>query len=99
MQGDPLSAEQARLHARVRGRVQGVSFRYYTQEEALRLGLSGWVRNLHDGAVEVTAEGPRAALEQLLAFLQRGPTAARVTKVQTEWSPAGGDLGAFDIHW
>ena len=93
-----MSPGQERLYAVVRGRVQGVSFRYYTQATALRLNLTGWVRNLRDGAVEVTAEGPRASLDQLLSFLQRGPTAARVAEVQTKWSPASGDLGPFDIR-
>ena len=93
-----MSAGHERLHALVRGRVQGVSFRYYTQAEALRLGLRGWVRNLRDGAVEVTAEGPRASLDLLLAFLHRGPSAARVSEVQADWSAANGDLGAFDIR-
>ena len=94
-----MSADHQRLHAVVRGRVQGVSFRYATQEAAQRLGLAGWVRNLPDGAVEVAAEGPRADLEKLLAFLQRGPTAARVAEVQSEWLPASGELGSFDIRW
>jgi acylphosphatase len=93
-----LNPDHEHLHAIVRGRVQGVSFRYYTQEQALRLRLSGWVRNRPDGSVEVAAEGPRADLEQLLAFLHHGPPAARVADVQAEWSAAGGTLGPFDIH-
>lgn len=87
-----------RLHASVRGRVQGVSFRYYTLDEARRLGLQGWVRNLPDGSVEVTAEGPRTDLEKLLAFVRHGPPAARVADVQAEWSAASGSLGPFDIR-
>jgi acylphosphatase len=94
-----LSAGHERLHALVRGHVQGVSFRDYTQQEALRLSLQGWVRNQPDGAVEVTAEGPRPSLEQLLAFLHQGPPDARVAAVQSEWAPAHGDLGPFDIQW
>lgn len=93
-----MSAQSERLHAVVRGRVQGVSFRYYTQAEALRLGLTGWVRNLRDGTVEVTAEGQRATLEQLLTFLHRGPTAARVAAVTPAWSPATGEFRLFDIR-
>ncbi len=93
-----MSAQSERLHAVVRGRVQGVSFRYYTQAEALRLGLTGWVRNQRDGTVEVTAEGPRATLEQLLTFLNRGPTAARVAAVTPAWSPATNEFRLFDIR-
>lgn len=94
-----MTKTRERLHAIVRGRVQGVSFRYYTRETALELNLTGWVRNRPDGAVEVTAEGPRAALDRFLAFLQRGPTAARVAEVLPEWLPAQGELGQFDIRW
>lgn len=93
-----MNPGQERLHARVRGRVQGVSFRYYTLAEARRLGLHGCVRNLPDGSVEVTAEGPRADLEMLLAFVRHGPPAARVAEVQAEWSAASGGLGPFDIR-
>jgi acylphosphatase len=94
-----VSVPQERLHAVVRGNVQGVGFRYYTQEAASSLGLTGWVRNLRDGAVEVTAEGPRAALERLLEFLHRGPAAARVSEVSSDWSPASDEFGLFDITW
>ena len=94
-----MTQPHERLRAVVRGHVQGVSFRYYTQETALTLGLTGWVRNLRDGAVEVTAEGPRPALDQFLTFLRRGPAAARVAEVQTDWSPASGEFSLFDIRW
>ncbi len=94
-----MSTPHQRLHAVVRGHVQGVSFRYYTQAAAQRLGLTGWVRNLPDGAVEVTAEGPPAALNELLTFLQRGPAAARVAEVQPQWSPARGEFSLFEITW
>lgn len=58
---------EARLHLFVEGRVQGVYYRASAAEEALRLGLVGWVRNLRDGRVELVAEGPQASLEALLA--------------------------------
>jgi acylphosphatase len=79
-----------RLHAVVRGHVQGVGFRYTTQDEAKKLGLGGWVRNLHDGGVEVDAEGDRSQLELFLAFLHRGPLGAHVDTVQSEWLAAQG---------
>lgn len=87
-----------RLHATVFGRVQGVSFRFYTRDTAIELDLTGWVANRYDGSVEVVAEGPRTALEQLLAFLQQGPSMARVDQVQHEFFPATGEFKRFTIE-
>ena len=88
---------RARLRALISGRVQGVAFRAYTQEEARGLGLEGWVRNLRDGRVEVLAEGPRVALEKLLAWCREGPSYANVKDVEFEWDEPRGDLGDFHI--
>jgi len=63
-----------RLHATVSGRVQGVGFRNFVQEEALKLDLTGWVRNTREGDVEVVVEGPEPALSRLMVALRRGPT-------------------------
>ena len=71
----------------VRGRVQGVSFRWYTVEEAERLGVSGWVRNLADGSVELEAQGTAEQLDALIAWCRKGPPAARVTDLEVEWIP------------
>jgi acylphosphatase len=90
--------DRARLHVVVRGTVQGVAFRAYTVDEARRLGVAGWVRNLPDGGVEAEAEGERAALEALLAFCRRGPPAARVEGVDVAWSAYRGELGPFGIR-
>jgi acylphosphatase len=79
------------LHAIVHGRVQGVFFRDSTRREATGLGLGGWVRNLPDGTVEVYAEGDRAGLDRLHAWLYRGPEAARVTRVDADWGDGGGE--------
>lgn len=74
----------------VGGRVQGVGFRYYTQCEAERLGVRGYVRNLPDGRVEVLAEGDSGAVRQLLAWLRTGPDTAHVTGLhQEEIAPRG----------
>jgi acylphosphatase len=67
---------------RVRGMVQGVGFRFWTQREARRLGLIGFVRNAADGSVEVLAGGPRDQLELLHEALRRGPSGARVDAVE-----------------
>jgi acylphosphatase len=89
--------EPERLHAVVRGEVQGVGFRFFLIRHAEALGLHGWVRNRDDGAVEFVAEGFRAALEQLLQSAREGPRMARVTRVDADWSPAAGGLDRFDI--
>jgi acylphosphatase len=68
-----------RVHAVVRGRVQGVGFRASTAYEARRLGVTGWVRNRLDGTVEVLASGDDAPIDQLVAWLKHGPRGAHVT--------------------
>ena len=87
-----------RLSATVHGRVQGVAFRYNTQREASRLGLTGWVKNHWDGTVRVVAEGPDGELEVLAAWLEYGPRGARVERVETQWSKATEEFRAFSIR-
>lgn len=94
-----MSNEQKRLHAIVHGRVQGVSFRAYTVDEALRLGVTGWVRNLPDRTVEVTAEGSQPQLEQFLTWLHRGSPAAQVTQVDADWSAAQNTFIVFEMRY
>jgi acylphosphatase len=69
----------------IKGRVQGVSYRYYTREEAQSLGLSGWVRNLDNGCVEAEIVGPRETVERLIQWCRKGPPHARVDGVEEEW--------------
>lgn len=88
---------EVRLEATVSGRVQGVSFRYYTQRTALSLGVVGWVRNEFNGNVRLVAEGEREKLEELLAFVHEGPSYARVSGVEFEWGEATGEFGRFQI--
>jgi acylphosphatase len=88
----------ARVRAVVTGRVQGVGFRYSTQEVAIRLGLGGWVRNLSDGRVELEAEGDRPALDRLLEFLRAGPRMARVDGVEVEWLAVAGLSHPFELR-
>ncbi len=87
-----------RLHAIVRGIVQGVNFRYHTRRMARRLLLTGSVCNRPDGTVEVVAEGPLPHLESLVAFLRVGPPSARVDEVQQTWSDATNEFAMFDIR-
>jgi acylphosphatase len=70
------------IHVVVRGRVQGVSYRYWTHAEANRRGLSGWVRNRDDGAVEAVFAGPDGQVQEMLLALRSGPPAARVSDVE-----------------
>jgi acylphosphatase len=74
------------VHLVIRGRVQGVGFRYFVVRRASALELAGWVRNRPDGAVEIEAEGPRGALERLVAAAGEGPAGARVTELKQGWS-------------
>lgn len=90
---------RARLHAIVEGSVQGVGFRYFAVETARRLGLHGWVRNRWDGAVETVAEGPRSRVEAYLAAISRGPRAARVDQVETEWQEPSGESSGFSVRF
>ncbi|MBK8165526.1 MAG: acylphosphatase [bacterium] len=86
-----------RLELRVVGRVQGVGYRWQAREEALRLGLTGWVRNRVDGSVHLLAEGPKPALLALLAWTRQGPVRARVEAVEAVWSAAEGTWDDFTI--
>jgi acylphosphatase len=85
----------ARLTVWVRGHVQGVGFRWWARARALELGLDGWAANLDDGRVEVVAEGPREALERLLAELSSGRTPGRVGAVAHRWSDPLGVPSGF----
>jgi acylphosphatase len=87
------------LHAYVRGRVQGVGFRYYVVEKALALGLRGYARNEYDGSVEVLAQGPRSTLERLVTLLWKGPSAAQVSEVNTAWRQPTEHLSGFHVRW
>lgn len=87
-----------RVEVNIRGRVQGVSFRYYTQREAKQLGLTGWVRNEYDGSVSVVAEGSEDNLRRLLDFLRHGPRMAIVEDVSANWAPATKEFADFNIR-
>jgi acylphosphatase len=87
-----------RVRAIVTGRVQGVSFRASTAWEARRLGVTGWVRNRADGSVELEAEGDGERIAALLAWCEKGPPAARVSRVAVEELAPGGDDDDFDVR-
>ncbi|MFC1942818.1 acylphosphatase [Chloroflexota bacterium] len=87
------------LQATVTGRVQGVYFRAFVAETALKLSLTGYVRNLPDGSVEVRAEGEKQQLERLFGYLKSGPPHARVENVETGWQGYTGDYSGFTIRY
>jgi len=88
-----------RVRLLVSGRVQGVFFRAHTRELARGLGLSGYVRNLPDGRVEIVAEGEEAALRELVSFAHRGPPLAQVTGVEVRWEVPTGEFSGFSIRY
>ncbi|MDF1499063.1 MAG: acylphosphatase [Anaerolineales bacterium] len=90
--------EQLRAHVLVIGRVQGVSFRYYTVHEAEAAGVGGWVRNLWDGRVEAVFEGDKDSVERMVAWVKRGPPSARVEEVEVEWQDAISEFDNFRVR-
>jgi len=86
-----------RLRLKIVGLVQGVAFRAYARDEATRLGVTGWVRNCSDGAVEVIAEGPEEALNILGSWCEHGPPLAQVLRVDRTWSEPTGEFQRFTI--
>ena len=86
------------MQARVTGRVQGVSFRWYTQQQARSLGVSGWVRNEPDGSVLLHAEGDDAAVDALVAWCRTGPSLAKVAHVSVRDAAPTGSM-SFDVGY
>ncbi len=83
------------VHILVTGLVQGVAFRFYTCNEAKRLNLKGFVRNLSDGRVEILAEGDSIALEEFISWTHKGSPAARVDDVHASYKNASGRYDDF----
>ncbi len=88
----------ARAHLLLQGRVQGVSFRYYTMQEARSLGLTGWVRNLWDGRVEVLFEGDEGAVKQMIVWCRQGPPSAVVEEVEIAWEEPTAEFNNFRVR-
>ena len=87
-----------RVRIVVRGLVQGVGFRYNTRAEASRLGLTGYVKNLPDGTVEIVAEGEAQPLRELAEWAKQGPPAANVKEIGVTYNTAQGEFGIFSIE-
>lgn len=84
-----------RVSVKIHGEVQGVGFRYFTRELAREFGIVGWVRNVHDDTVEVTAEGEEGRLARFVGMLREGPSRAEVESVDVEWLPPTGEFDRF----
>lgn len=86
------------MRVRLGGHVQGVGFRFFARRRASLYGVSGYVRNMHDGTVEVVAQGAAEVLEMLLDALKRGPSGADVQDVQVTWEEPSEVFRGFDVR-
>lgn len=91
--------EQARVEVLYSGRVQGVGFRYTAVRESSRWRVSGTVRNLHDGRVELIAEGDRAAIKGFLDAVASGPLRRYIADARATWAAATGEFDGFTVRW
>lgn len=82
---------------KVYGNVQGVFFRRSAKEEALKLGVTGWVRNEADGSASIMAVGDRKNLDEFIKWCRGGPPLARVDGVEVDWKESEQDFGSFEI--
>jgi acylphosphatase len=92
-----MAREIVRVRVFIDGRVQGVAYRFFAEKYALRLGVTGWVRNLSDGRVEVLAEGTAEHIETFLARLKEGPSLARVDGFDVRREASTGEFRDFRI--
>jgi len=91
--------EKVRVRVVIEGRVQGVFFRYHTQEMAYRLGIKGWVKNRRDGRVEAVFEGEKDRVNQMIQWCHHGPPEARVSGVRVNWEEYTGEFQDFSITY
>lgn len=85
-------------HIRFTGTVQGVGFRYTTLHSANRLGLTGWVRNMEDGSVEIIAEGEEDLINQLISILEKR-FEGYITNTEIKWSEPKNEFGTFEVGY
>jgi acylphosphatase len=90
--------ELVRVHVWVRGRVQAVGFRAFVQQNALQIGVTGWVRNVGYDTVEAVAEGTPQQIDGFLAMVKRGPTASRVDEAREEWEQVTREFTSFGVQ-
>jgi len=91
--------ELRRIHGFVSGRVQGVGFRYFIQQTANEIGITGWVKNTYDGKVEFMAEGTEGQLKLFQRYLSRGPASADVRDLTVDERTATGEFQSFHVRF
>jgi acylphosphatase len=89
---------KTRAHIYISGRVQGVFFRARTMERAVRLGVSGWIRNLPDGRVEAVFEGEEEPIKEIVEFCKKGPKNAVVTSFDLRKEPFANEFNDFKVR-
>jgi acylphosphatase len=89
----------SRIHVFVSGRIQGVAYRFFAERRAAEIPVTGWVRNLRDGRVEIVAEGRKVDLERFLEFLRQGPRMAKVDGLDLLWEDYRGEFKDFRIEF
>ncbi len=94
-----INKNAVRAHVYYSGRVQGVGFRYTAERFALDLNLTGWVKNLPDGRVELVCEGPKEKIEELFAQIQKSQLGPHIKKVACEWMKADGCFKDFQVEF
>jgi acylphosphatase len=92
-----MMSGKTRVHVLISGRVQGVAYRFFAEKWANSLDVTGWVRNLHDGRVEVLAEGDRPNIDRFLERLRAGPRLAQLDDFEIRWDDYTGEFSAFLI--
>ena len=91
--------DEKQAHVWVTGRVQGVFFRAHTRDEARKLGLKGWVRNVPDGRVEAVFQGDPGAIEAAIDWCRTGPPFASVMEVEVTWEPVSAYQDIFEVRY
>ena len=91
--------ENVRVHVWVKGRVQGVGFRAFVQQNAYSIGVTGWVRNVGYETVEAVAEGTKTQIEQFSQSVKRGPSVSRVDESREEWEQVTGEFRSFGVKY
>lgn len=94
-----INITMKRVHILIDGRVQGVGFRHFTRTNANKIGITGWVKNLANGQVEVTAEGEEKNIDKFIELLKTGPRLAAVTELETEVQEYKDEFNSFKVRF
>lgn len=89
---------KVRAHVFIRGRVQGVFFRSEVRREAIRHGVTGWIRNLSDGRVEAVLEGEELGVRNVIEFCKKGPSHAKVSGISVDLQEYVGEFESFEVR-